>query len=275
MTILRSRHEFWGHGPASREAGGFSFHLLNANAPEDEVQRHTHEEAHFVLALSGGYMSSATGAPLVSQVPLLVFNPAGTTHVDRFHEGRGTFLAISGGHDHGYATAIGDPYAIWSAYRIAADFADASATALCLEGRALQLIASVRRPDADERDARAAGPPAWLKSVFEMSFTSGNAGLTVTDLAAHAGVHPVHLARIFRRYLHCSPGEHLRGRRLERAAGMIGTTTASLAQVAAALGFVDQSHLTRHFRSAFGSSPSGWRRKRQVARIQDGEFARR
>jgi AraC family transcriptional regulator len=274
MAVVRTRKQFWGHGPAGREAGGFSFHLLDANAPEEEVQRHTHEEAHFVLTLSGGYMSSAKGAPLISQVPFLVFNPAGTTHTDRFHQGRGTFLAISGGNDQGEAISIADPYALWSARRIAADFVDANSPTLRLEARALQLIASVRRPDGDDRCATTVGPPAWLKSVFEMSFTSGIADLRVADLAAHAGVHPVHLARVFRRYLHCSPGEHLRGRRLERAAALIGSTTASLAQVASATGFVDQAHLTRQFRSAYRSTPAGWRRHRQVAPIQDDDAAK-
>ena len=274
MTIVRTRKEFWGRGPASRELGGFSFHLLDANSPEEEVERHTHEEAHFVLALSGGYMSSASGAPLVSQVPLLIFNPAGTTHVDRFHQGRGKFLAISGGHDEGEAVSITDPYALWTAHRIAADFMDASSLPLRLEARALQLIASVRSPDADDRCAAAGGPPAWLKSVFEMSFTSGSVDLKVADLAAHAGVHPVHLARVFRHYLHCSPGEYLRGRRLERAAALIGRTTASLAHVALETGFVDQAHLTRQFRSALRSTPACWRRQRQVSSIQDERLSK-
>ncbi|WP_313443290.1 hypothetical protein [Novosphingobium sp.] len=41
--------DFWGSGPEGRQAGGFSFDLLNANAPEEEVRRHSHDEAHFVL----------------------------------------------------------------------------------------------------------------------------------------------------------------------------------------------------------------------------------
>jgi AraC-like DNA-binding protein len=32
----------------------------------------------------------------------------------------------------------------------------------------------------------------------------------------------------------------------------------SIAEVAAATGFADQSHLTRHFKKAFGIAPGAW-----------------
>lgn len=272
MNLLRRRQDFWGHGPAPREAGGFSFHLLSANAPEDEVRPHSHEEAHFVLVLAGGYMSSANGAPFVSQTPLLVFNPAGTTHCDRFHEGQGRFFAISGGACEGRARAVVDPWALWCAQNAVRDFEAGDASALRLEACALQLMDCVLPPRSDDVALRGSRPPAWLKSVFEMSFMSDDVALSASDLAAHAGVHPVHLARIYRRWLNCSPGEFLRGRRLERAAALLGAGTASLADVAAATGFVDQAHLTRQFKTAFDTTPARWRRLRhqhQVSPIQD------
>ena len=61
---------------------------------------------------------------------------------------------------------------------------------------------------------------------------------------------------------------HAAGRRLERAAAMLGDGTASLAEVAYATGFVDQAHLSHAFRDAFRATPSRWRQ--EVARIQDG-----
>ena len=268
MAVRRARHEFWGSGPAYRAIGEFTFHRLAANAPEHEVERHTHDEAHFVLVLSGSYKSSAVGAPPVSRTPLLLFNPAGTTHEDRFLSGEGSFLAVSGGRDEGLgpATRLYDPYAIWAAHGIAAQFDRSGAVALDFDGRAHQLLASVVPFTSDEsRDA--VQPPAWLKRAFEMSFTADDPDLKVADLAAEVGVHPVHLARVFKRYLHCSPGEHLRGLRLERAAALIGGSTASLSDIAYAAGFADQAHLNTAFRRAFQTTPAAWRR--DVARIQD------
>jgi len=273
LTIRRARHEFWGSGPKHREAADFTFHRLRASAPEEEVEQHTHDEAHFVLVLEGGYMSSAVGAPPVSRAPLLVFNPAGTTHRDRFHRGQGLFLAVSGGpaQDEGEAVAIRDPYAIWTAHRIAREIAEAT-PGIGLEGRAHQLVASVQPLTSDEA-RNAAEPPTWLRRVFEMSFTADDPELSVADLAAEAGVHPVHLARVFKRYLACSPGEYLRGRRLERAVAMLGASRASLADIACASGFTDQAHFSNAFRSAFHATPGGWRRTREVAPIQDAAAA--
>jgi AraC family transcriptional regulator len=215
-------------------------------------------------------MSSAKGAPIASSTPLLLFNPAGTTHRDRFYRGQGSFLAVSGGpaNDEGQAITVLDPYAIWTAHRLARELEDVALPALGLDGRAHQLVASVMPSTSDEAPG-AAEPPSWLRRAFEMSFTANDSELSVADMANEAGVHPVHLARVFKRYLGCSPGEYLRGRRLERAAAMLGAPHASLADVACATGFADQAHFSRAFRSAFRSTPLAWRRERDVARIQD------
>lgn len=258
----RSRTEFWGEGKRHVEAGGFSFHHLCATLPEDAVDLHTHAEAHFILVLSGGYISSAKGAPAVSSAPLLIYNPPGTTHRDRFLKGQGTFLAVSGGEagPDGEAFSLTDPLAHHFARTIVRGLHDGRCTRFELEALALELLAAVA-PRGRESPAGACRPPAWLKFAFELIFTGDDPDLTVSDVAAAAGVHRVHLARVFREFLECSPGEVLRGRRLERAAQMIGGSTASLADIACATGFVDQSHLTRTFRQRLGATPTAWRRR--------------
>ena len=269
MALLRGRDDFWGEGPPWQEVAGFSFHCLRARAPEDEVSRHSHAEAHFILVLSNGYMSSATGAPAVSGTPLLVFNPPGTTHRDRFHGGRGRFIAISGGDNarEGPALVLRDPYTLWTAHRIAGQL-QSVAKPLQLEAHALQLMAAVQAPSSDEARG-AVCPPSWLGRAVEMIYTSDDPSLRVTDVATEAGVHPVHLARVFRDYLKCSPGETLQGRRLERAAALLGSGKASLAQIAQGCGFTDQAHLNRVFRRRLQITPTGWRRERHVASVQD------
>jgi len=265
--------DFWGTGPAGREAGGFSFHLLTANAPEEEVRPHSHDEAHFVLVLAGGYMSSAVGAPLVSDTPVLIYNPPGTIHQDRFHGGRGRFLAISGGRGcEAAALCMRDPYAYRLAHNIAQQI-DA-ATSFGMEAGALQLHGIVLPLSSDEA-RKAKHPPSWLSRAVEMIFTSDDPDMSVAEVASDVGVHPVHLARVFRRFLGCSPGEYLRGHRLERAAAMLGKGIASLADVAQSAGFVDQAHLTRTFRSRLDTTPAQWRKSRYVARIQDADAGMR
>ena len=55
---------------------------------------HTHADAHFVLISGGDYVSIAEGRP-AERLPLLVYNPPGTTHRDHFEYGRGSYFAIS------------------------------------------------------------------------------------------------------------------------------------------------------------------------------------
>lgn len=266
--IWRQRTDFWGSGPRWRDSERFSFHHLQANAPEEEVEPHGHAEAHFVLVLAGGYMSSAQGAPDVSATPILIYNPPGTEHQDRFHQGRGRFLAISGGTEGADlpATCLRDPYAIAQAREIAAGFEHA--TPFGLAARAWQLQAAVLPLSSDEARG-ASDPPGWLRRAVEMIFTSDEPGLSVARVAQEVGVHPVHLARVFRQQLGCAPGDYLRGRRLERAAALLGRGLASLAEVAHDSGFVDQAHLSRSFRGYLHSTPGEWRRLRHVAPIQD------
>jgi AraC family transcriptional regulator len=49
--------------------------------------------------------------------------------------------------------------------------------------------------------------------------------------------------------------------RVERAARLLRDTAMPLADVAAACGFCDQSHLARSFRHVLGCTPSDYRRR--------------
>ncbi len=77
------------------------------------------------------------------------------------------------------------------------------------------------------------------------------------DLERVTGLDRFALARDFRALLGTSPHRYLVGRRLERARSLI-VSGAGLADAAAAVGFVDQSHLTRHFKARYGMTPGRW-----------------
>lgn len=81
--------------------------------------------------------------------------------------------------------------------------------------------------------------------------------VTSAELEMIAGVSRYALARHFRACLGTSPYRYLVMRRLDRARAMI-RRGAGLADIAAACGFADQSHMTRQFKRAYGLSPGRW-----------------
>ncbi len=80
------------------------------------------------------------------------------------------------------------------------------------------------------------------------------APLTLLDLAAEAGLSRFQLIRAFARELGLTPHAYILQRRLAVARRLI-LRGRSLAEVAAAAGFYDQSHLTRCFSRQFGVTP--------------------
>ena len=83
--------------------------------------------------------------------------------------------------------------------------------------------------------------------------------LTLDELAREAGVHPVHLSRIFRRSVGEGIGDHIHRLRVRTACERLLDPHASLAEVSFATGFADQSHFTRSFRRITGMTPALFR----------------
>jgi AraC-like DNA-binding protein len=82
-------------------------------------------------------------------------------------------------------------------------------------------------------------------------------GVASRELEAATGLSRYDLARQFRACLGTSPYRYLTLRRLDRARGLIRQGL-PLAEAAAASGFADQSHMTRHFKQAYGLPPGRW-----------------
>ena len=77
------------------------------------------------------------------------------------------------------------------------------------------------------------------------------------ELERVSGLDRFTLARQFRAAFGTSPHRFQLGQRLAKAQAMIAAGT-SLSEAAAAAGFADQSHLTRHFAARYGLTPGRW-----------------
>ena len=127
---------------------------------------------------------------------------------------------------------------------------------VAIQGLALEMLAAVSR---NQSRLTTRQPQRWLARAVEVLRESFTEHLTLTQVASAAGVHPVYLAREFRRCQGCTIGEYLRRLRIERACRQLSSTDESLATIAAATGFSDQSHFSRTFKRLMGMTPAQYR----------------
>ena len=266
---------FFGDSYRSVATPSFQFSELQATVPERQVPLHTHETPHFILITSGVYVTAARNQRGLCSSGTLVFNPAGTTHRDCFRSRNGKFLSISPEAGMSRLLGRGSPVPQMLAGegvrvpddpligdRIVSQLREGlEPTAMILEGLGLELIGLVAAIE-DRTASRMA--PRWLLLAKERLEDCFGDDLSIADLAASASVHPVYLARAYRRYFGCSPGEYLRRRRLLRVQGLLSGTDLPLVQIALQCGFSDQSQMTRSFSSTFGVPPARYRAMRRL-----------
>ena len=84
--------------------------------------------------------------------------------------------------------------------------------------------------------------------------------ISVSDVATACDLSRGYFIRAFRETTGMTPYQWLISQRVVRARDLLRNSNATLAEVAIACGFADQSHFTRVFSSLVGATPGIWRR---------------
>ncbi|MCB0562825.1 MAG: helix-turn-helix transcriptional regulator [Phaeodactylibacter sp.] len=121
--------------------------------------------------------------------------------------------------------------------------------------KTIQLMASL----LPERPVKQKTPPLWLQYIAERVEENCHENLLVQGLAEEAGVHPVYLARAFRKHYGCSVKEYQHRQRLQRSLNHLASQEASLSHLAYDFGYADQAHFSRTFKREAGLSPGQFR----------------
>ncbi len=136
----------------------------------------------------------------------------------------------------------------------------------CPDGRELEACAVPGGIDselvhASDAPARAALQPRAVAQAVQFMHENYAKDLSLNDIASAVHLSPFHLARMFKQTLGVAPHQHLIEIRVNSARALLsaGSGKRSLAEIAAAVGFSDQSHLTRHFKRLTGVTPSHFR----------------
>jgi AraC-like DNA-binding protein len=82
---------------------------------------------------------------------------------------------------------------------------------------------------------------------------------TLTELAREAGVSRTILIERFNAYLGIAPMSYLASWRMQMAAGMLASGSATLAQIAANVGYESEAAFSRAFKRCTGMPPKAWR----------------
>ena len=95
-------------------------------------------------------------------------------------------------------------------------------------------------------------------SYIEQNYQNG---ITVEDIARQTGLNRSYFGKIFKAATDKSPQQYLIDYRMTKAAQLLKLTALSIGEVGRAVGYPNQLHFSRAFKSCYGLCPREWRRE--------------
>ncbi|MDP9584898.1 UNVERIFIED_ORG: AraC-like DNA-binding protein [Burkholderia contaminans] len=129
-------------------------------------------------------------------------------------------------------------------------------------GLAIGTHLACRYGNARARDLERKGTlsPVKVALAKELLMEKADLGVSIEEVANECDLSRGYFIRAFSRATGRTPHQWLLEQRVVRARHLIETTDMTLAEIAAACGFADQSHLNRLFARIVGHPPGAWRR---------------
>lgn len=237
--------------------------------PRLVLPRHDHECANINLTLAGSFRETVGKHPQECESASLLVKPPGESHGNKYGLNGAHCLIVelaptrlddirsltnlfdSPAHIRGGTLSV-------SAKRIYQEFRQRiDGFELIIEGLILEMIGETAR---QKNFRNLATPPRWLKEAQELIHQHFAEKLSLYGVANTIQVNPSHLARTFRKYYHCSIGEYVRRLRIEYAAREMLESDLSLAEIALASGFSDQSHFNHEFKRHMLITPTEYKK---------------
>jgi AraC family transcriptional regulator len=244
----------------------FMLHITEQTyAPGLKQARHAHSEMTITMILRGSLHECVGSIQEIARPLSIVIKPIDTEHADEFGARGARTLqiripateftvlrswepALTQWRWQHAPRATGSFLRLLEAHRTRpSDHAD-------IESYAFEAIASL----APKLEMMAA-VPTWLLRVRE-AIDDARHPARLHDLAHFADVHPVYLARQFRRAFSCSVNQYIQRRRIQKVAELTCDAAKSLSTAAYTAGFADHAHMCRVFRSHVSIAPRDMRR---------------
>jgi len=258
---------FFGAIHGAREQCGAIFSDVRHASPR-KLPRHSHELAFFALVLNGHYRERVGRRERQYAPFTLMFRPAGIPHQDeigprgvRFYEieirpsWQERLADCSAVLDTPRDDIAGGPL-LWLALKL---FREVESSAVRDDLAVESFLSEMLSHAALSAQGKSQRAPGWLSRVQDKLRAEHCRRLTLDELAREAGVHPVHLSRVFRRCVGEGIGEHVHRLRVRTACERLLAPDISLSELSFGTGFADQSHFTRAFRRITGMTPAAFR----------------
>jgi AraC family transcriptional regulator len=237
------------------------------HAPASRMPAHVHESASICLTLTGNGIEIINGVRVVTEPGCVLMRGPNMMHADQYGAAahRGFMIELEQKwlntcrhflrvfEEHRHFTGGPVPALALRIYRESR--VKDSVAAVIVEGLMLEMLGHASR-SLIKTPVRA---PAWLTQARELVHGRFNDSLNLVEIAQAVGVHPTHLARTFKKHYRTTVGEYVRRLRLDWATRRLSETEDSIAEIALAAGFYDQSHFSHLFKQHTGFTPAEFR----------------
>ncbi len=239
-----------------RFAGAIVSSILHP--PGQRIEPHRHDWPVLTFYCMGSYTELCEDRRITLDGPSLVFHPPGAAHEDIVGDAGLETLAVS--FDPAWLCPGARGALPARSHWVQGGVVGAEAVALAqtaargLGEQALHAVLLRLLSDAfAEAEPPASETLGWLQQV---KIAVDEEGAATTVIARQLARHPAWVARCYRAWRGEGIAETLRRRRVERAVVVLRDTAVPLAELAAACGFCDQSHMNRSFRAVLGRTPA-------------------
>lgn len=253
------------------------------------TRRLTVTDAGYFPAAAGHRRVRPHGAP--ETIVILCASGVGTVHVDGESHvlTPSACVTIPADQPHEYVASLEDPWTIWWMHVLGEDVAELTGpllgvprplTRLRATDRAVALfdeIISLLERRLSPAHLLAASGAAWqlltrvaadsvlpadgspLERAMKFLEARVDGSIPVSELAAMVGMSPSHLSALFRKATGGGPAAFHTSLKMARARALLDTTSMSVREIAAAVGYADPLYFSRHFRRVHGVNPTQYR----------------
>lgn len=235
--------------------------------PCSRLPEHGHTAPFFTYVLRGSYVERAGSNARECRRGAVIFHdreshrnevgPAGTTSFNveldpelwrELTDGSGMTASIVG-------RVLGGDVE-WSALRVWQEFREVETGSILGMEEAVALLCDAVR---DARSRALFEPYPRLDRCLVYLDAHLLDSHRLTEVSRIAGVHPMHLAKLFRQRFGYSMGEYLRRRRIAWACTQLSRDEQTITEIAHQAGFADHAHFTRTFHRITGCTPRSYR----------------